>query len=111
MTRTSKSDLRMAQQVPPDRVVKLCGEDTELGNFITGFEGGQATGQAASRALLSRIPGLPKQTQYGGCDCPSCRQQRRQRAEQTESFDTFSLSQGFGYNPQDVARRYLPGNG
>lgn len=112
MVRTNESEKRTANQSPPERVVKLCGEDTELGNFITGVEGGQSTGSVASRALLSRIPGLPKQTGYGSCDCPSCRQQRRQNANQSsDSLESFSVTPGYGYNPQDVSRRYLPRNG
>ena len=53
MIRANQGERRAALQTPPDRVVKLCGEDTELGNFITGVESGQATGAVASRALLS----------------------------------------------------------
>jgi hypothetical protein len=113
MTRAKNAENHAASQSPPDRVPKVCGEDTELGNFITGVESGQTTGQAASRALLSRIPGLPKQTSYGGgCDCPTCREQRRkQPGLQSDHFESFSITQGYGYNPQDVSRRYLPRNG
>jgi proteasome accessory factor A len=39
---------------------KMCGADTELGNFVLGAEGPAGSGEEASRALLREIDGFPK---------------------------------------------------
>jgi hypothetical protein len=39
---------------------KMCGADTELGNFVLGAEGPTGSGEEASRALLREIDGFPR---------------------------------------------------
>jgi proteasome accessory factor A len=43
-----------------ERVVKLIGSDTELGNFILGRESPQGTGAEAARILLRQIDGVTR---------------------------------------------------
>ena len=69
-----------------DRVPKLCGADSELGNFILGLERPGGTGYEASRALLREI-----EAPYTGGRC-------------------FGASR-YGYDAQDWGRKYLSSNG
>jgi len=43
----------------PPRLLKVCGSDFELGNFILGLDDPGGSGREASRALLAAIKGLP----------------------------------------------------
>ena len=46
---------------PQDRVLKLIGGDTELGNFVYGAAiSSNGTGYEASRAVLHEVDGLPR---------------------------------------------------
>jgi len=74
---------------------KLLGADVELGNFILGLEREHGTCEAASRALLREIQGLP-------WPAPSHAGAWWNQTGQSQSVTT---------NPQDWGRKYLPVNG
>jgi len=44
----------------PPRLLKVCGADFELGNFVLGLDRLDSSGREASRALLAAIKGLPR---------------------------------------------------
>jgi proteasome accessory factor A len=72
--------------MPPDgdeRVLKLCGADVELGNFVLGLPGRDRTGREAARALLREI-----------------------EAPYADRAD-----RGTTYDPQDWGRKFLATNG
>ena len=48
----------------PPRLLKVCGADFELGNFILGLNDAGCSGREASRALLAAIKGLPRRELY-----------------------------------------------
>ena len=94
---------------------KLCGGDIELGNFLTGVESLEGTGNRAAVALLRKIQGVSGRSRVtgAGCDCPECRG-RTGLAGSTLSSGTYTSGyySGYGgYNPQDWMRTFLPGNG
>jgi len=92
------------------RLPKLCGADSELGNFVLGSPGVD-TSAMASRALLAGIEGLPRPralsyTPYSGSwSSYNCGRSRRQ---DRDDRDTYSIST---WNAQDWGRKYLPTNG
>ena len=89
---------------------KLCGADAELGNFMAGLDLHGGTGYEASRALMAEIEGLPLRR---GCDEDNC----YRAASTTPRASAGSLAGicantiGAAWNPQDVSRRFLSGNG
>jgi proteasome accessory factor A len=99
---------------------KLCGADIELGNFIAGREQSNGTGHQASRALLAEIPGLPQRHNsyygysYGGNgyygNYSSSYSTAHGARENSRTGACGATSQP-AYNPQDVSRRFLAGNG
>ncbi len=44
----------------PPRLLKVCGADFELGNFILGVNASSSSGSHDSRELLGAIKGLPR---------------------------------------------------
>jgi len=74
---------------------KLLGADVELGNCILGLEHEHGTCEAASRALLREIQGLP-------LPAPSHAGAWWNQSPQFQSANS---------NPQDWGRKYLPANG
>ena len=89
---------------------KLCGADIELGNFITGVEHAGGTGYEASRALLAQIKGLPnRQNGYLGNLWTAAAS--APRAGAANSAAVCASTSQWAWNPQDVSRRFLPGNG
>ena len=92
------------------RLPKVCGADSELGNFILGLPG-RDTCAAASRALLAEIDGLPRQralssTPYAGSwSSYSC------GGKKTEGREDWDAGAPGGWNPQDWGRKFLPANG
>jgi proteasome accessory factor A len=94
-------------------IPKLCGGDIELGNFITGAEALDGTGNRAALALLGKIRGVSSDSRQtvAACDCSECRT-RADEQWQSGAYGTTSGSTVHGsYNPQDWMRTYLPGNG
>jgi proteasome accessory factor A len=89
---------------------KLCGADIELGNFIAGENRAGGTGYEASRALLAEIDGLPKR-QGGYLDNWWAPAAAAPRAGAQSRSGSCAPANGWGYNPQDTARRYVAGNG
>ena len=99
----------------PLNLPKLCGGDIELGNFLTGVESLDGTGNRAAVALLKKIKGVPGRTRQAGtgCDCAECRAQAaRQTATSGYSSSAAGYYSSFGsYDPQDWMRTFLPQNG
>lgn len=62
--RDRKAHERAAREAPA-RVMKLCGSDSEMGNFVLGVEGRDGTGYAASRALLGMVDGVKPAARRG----------------------------------------------
>jgi hypothetical protein len=92
------------------RVPKLCGSDSEMGNFVQGVEAHDGTGHAASRALLEMVDGIgPSRRGWGqsyGYGSGSSGYPRGAAGTHV----SYGGYQG-GYNPQDVGRKYLASNG
>ncbi len=91
----------------PRVLPKLCGADTELGNFVVGVERAGGTGYEASRALLAEIEGYPpgQRTLFDGLSSSAhCLERRGRRTTQ-------SGGASWSYDPQDVTRRFLASNG
>ena len=99
----------------PPNLPKLCGGDIELGNFLTGVESLDGTGNRAAVALLKKINGVSGRTRQTGstCDCAECRAQAgRQFAGSGYASSTSGYYSGYGsYDPQDWMRTFLPQNG
>jgi proteasome accessory factor A len=89
---------------------KLCGADIELCNFIAGTELAGGTGYEASRALLAEIKGMPIR-QSGYLDSAWSVPSTAPRAGAYTGAETYAPASGWGYNLQDVGRRFLPGSG
>lgn len=99
------------------KLPKLCGGDSELGNFILGGGEQGSTGSEASRALLREIDGLPLRTRsvvygpgYGTAN------QSGPAATQSWSYSSWTGAAGGGsvcipFNPQDWGRKFLASNG
>ncbi len=100
MTNETNDTPHSATEARPSQLPKLCGADTELGNFILGAGHTDRTGAAASRALLREIDGLPGLPAF----VPSL-------ASWGGWGDYAVASPGYSYNPQDFGRKYLPTNG
>jgi len=116
----------------PRRVVKLCGGDIELGNFIQGLERSQGTGGEAAHALLREIQGLPRSAGRSACQCEACRAARARGGQSVSAgYGGGGFSSGYGnwggnagadygysystgysaFDPQDWGRRFLAENG
>lgn len=99
----------------PLNLPKLCGGDIELGNFLTGVESIDGTGNRAAVALLKKIKGVSGRTRQAGagCDCAECRAQAgRQVTASGYASSTSGYYSGYGgYDPQDWMRTFLPQNG
>jgi Pup amidohydrolase len=88
---------------------KLCGADIELGNFIADVDHPAGSGYEASQALLAEIDGFPRRRDsysYSGWSASSY----TAPAARNGHSETPTAG-GWGYNPQDVSRRYLSGTG
>ncbi len=88
---------------------KLCGADIELGNFVAGAGHGSSTGSEASRALIAGIRGFPEaRNNWLGIkwSVPSV-----PPLHSTSGGQSSSWAGGWGYDPQDVSRRFLAANG
>ena len=89
---------------------KLCGADIELGNFIAGIEQIGGTGFDASHALLAEIKGLPvRPGNY--FDSYWSTASAIPKVEEDAHTESCGLKGNSIYNPQDVSRRFLAGNG
>jgi len=105
----------MKTNFTPDRLAgalpKLCGADIELGNFIAGVDRAGGTGFEASRALIAEIEGLPRlqNNLYGWGAAPQPHTVRKPKS--AGQIGPYIPAGGYAYNPQDVSRRFLPGNG
>jgi Pup amidohydrolase len=110
----------------PARLPKVCGLDSELGNFIIGPSGAAGTGYAAARALITEIDGFPGDNCVGVsyCGCPECRARRERNAlrssrrhdghgRQPDNRAGYGDDGGTadGYGSQDWNRRFLAANG
>ncbi len=104
----------MSKHSTPDATAtalpKLCGADIELGNFIAGVEHYGGTGYDASRALLAQIKGLPNR-QASSISSWWTAGSSAARVGTKSSAGSYVSTSGWAYNPQDVSRRFLPGNG
>jgi proteasome accessory factor A len=94
----------------PEPLPKLCGADIELGNFIAGEDRAGGTGHLASRTLLAEIKGLPKRhsnylDNWWTASSTTSLKLTDNRAT------TCAPANNWGYNPQDVSRRFLASNG
>lgn len=104
----------------PAPLPKVCGADTELGNFIVGPPSTGETGYRASHAVLAKIAGLPLRPNvyypcgYGGKDTgakspgSSAAAARAGERVTTRSGNSIVLST---LDPTDVSRRFLVSNG
>ena len=89
---------------------KLCGADIELGNFIAGADRAGGTGHEASQALLSEIKGLPvRQSSFQDNWWSAASTAPRSNVKSLSG--TCTTTTDWSYNPQDVSRRFLAGNG
>jgi Pup amidohydrolase len=110
----------------PARLPKVCGLDSELGNFIIGPSGATGTGYAAARALIAEIEGFPGDNCTGAsyCGCPECCARRRRNAQHSSRrYDRYDrpadgrsgyadeAGDADGYGSQDWNRRFLATNG
>ena len=95
----------------PPRLLKVCGADFELGNFILGVNASASSGRDASRALLGAIKGLPRRefSHYSAPrgDWQSVVYGGRQRSAVSDD----RCSSDDGYHPQDWGRKFLAENG
>ena len=89
---------------------KLCGADIELGNFIAGTDRAGGTGHEASRALLAEIKGLPiRQSSFQDSWWSSASAAPRTNVKSLTG--ACATATDWGYDPQDVSRRFLASNG
>lgn len=103
-TGKNKSQNGTARALP-----KLTGSDIELANFIAGTEIAGGTGYEASRALLVEISGLPTHfSAYTGSLWPA--NSTSNHAEGSTVSGGYKYGNSWGYNLQDLGRRFLPGS-
>jgi proteasome accessory factor A len=88
---------------------KLCGADIELGNFIADVDHPAGSGYEASQALLAEIDGFPRRKDSYSYSAWSASTYTAPAARHARSES--STAGGWGYNPQDVSRRYLSSTG
>jgi len=89
---------------------KLCGADIELGNFVAGASFAGGTGYEAARALLNQIEGQPSQHLMTAGKWNS---RGSQATPTVNSYGSTASSSGaqWGWNWQDIGRRFLSENG
>ncbi|MGB6608776.1 MAG: proteasome accessory factor PafA2 family protein, partial [Acidobacteriaceae bacterium] len=88
---------------------KLCGADIELGNFIADIDHPAGSGYEASQALLAEIDGFPRRRDSYSHNGWSGATYTAPAARNAHSENP--TAGGWGYNPQDVSRRYLASTG
>jgi proteasome accessory factor A len=88
---------------------KLCGADIELGNFIVDVDHPAGSGYEASQALLAEIDGFPRRRDSYSYSGWSGSTYTAPAARNVHSESPTAV--GWGYNPQDVSRRYLASTG
>ena len=89
----------------------LCGADIELANFVASAEPACGTGYEASRALLAEIEGMPIRKDSHSLNSRWSAAPAVSRTGANTGKGVYFPASGWGYNLQDVARRFLPGNG
>ncbi len=109
-----------------DRVVKLCGADIELGNFVLGFKRRGHTCAEASRALLREIDGFSGRrwsASYGSDPVSDVAGDASHTATRYVDGHGYreptghrrGIQSGYAsagsYDPQDWGRKFLPTNG
>jgi proteasome accessory factor A len=98
-------DTRTDRGGAPARLLKVCGADVEVGNFILGDGRGGSTAPEAARLLLDEIRGVGQSGAVSGpCECFTCRGRRASGAS-AGTVTTVSV------DPQDRGRRFLTTNG
>ncbi len=104
---------------PIEPIVKLCGIDAEVGNFLTGPGVPAGTSREASRALLREFEGIPPSDRE---DAPRGGALPRHGFARGRAFPPVagsgpvrifrgSYDNESPRNPQDWGRKYLPSNG
>ena len=89
------------------RMLKLCGADIELGNFVLGLDRAGGTCYEASRALLRAIDGLPKPKPSSYSRASGGWQSAVYGCRRDERDSGWAR----GGDVQDWGRKFLPGNG
>jgi proteasome accessory factor A len=102
------------QQTGYARVLKVCGADAELGNFLLGLPSAAGTSGIASKLLLRQIEGVPQNSaplapamHHDAVSAGRRRRGREERAGRRRMVD----ANGQPYDPQDWGRKFLPANG
>ncbi|MGA9567716.1 MAG: proteasome accessory factor PafA2 family protein [Candidatus Korobacteraceae bacterium] len=95
----------------PPRLLKVCGSDFELGNFVRGRNDAGGSGPEASRALLAAISGLPRRTLHHCSSPPSNWQSVVYGGRQGGGILQYSCSTDDSDHPQDWGRKFLAENG
>ena len=112
---------------------KMCGADTELGNFVLGADGPLGSGEEASRALLREIEGFPRTRSFesaapgwrstvlypDGCGSPARGRTSwsttwydwRSHGPARETSGYISQAARSGYDRQDWGRKFLRNGG
>jgi proteasome accessory factor A len=96
--------------VPP-RLLKVCGADFELGNFVLGLRDAVCSGREASRALLAAIMGLPRREQNHYGSPPGNWQSAVYGGRHYGSVHPCRCSSEDDYHPQNWGRKFLAENG
>src|SRR5208283_335735 len=95
----------------PPRLLKVCGADFELGNFVLGLNDARCSCFEASRALLAAIEGLPRrESNYYGSP-PGNWQSVVYGGRQRSSVQPYRCSTDDSYYSQDWGRKFLAENG
>jgi Pup amidohydrolase len=96
----------------PPRLLKLCGADFELGNFVVGMNDAVCSCREASRQLLAAITGLPRRElstyNYGGS---AGTWQSAVYGGQPRSVQHYHCKTDALQNAQDWGRKFLAENG
>jgi len=95
----------------PPRLLKVCGADFELGNFILGVNDAGCSGREASRALLAAIRGLPRRELYRYNSPPANWQSVVYGGRQHSGAAQYRCSANDNDQPQDWGRKFLAENG
>jgi proteasome accessory factor A len=95
----------------PPRLLKVCGADFELGNFILGVNDSAGSGREASRALLAAIEGLPRREAPRYTQPPANWQSVVYGGRPGAGIQHVRCSGEYDYHPQDWGRKFLASNG
>src|SRR5271157_6369395 len=96
----------------PPRLLKVCGADFELGNFVLGLNDASCSGREASRALLAAVKGLPRHELNYYSDPPGNWQSAVYGGRQRSSgVQHYGCSTDDSYHSQDWGRKFLAENG